>query len=83
VDTESRREYLESLFQPQGINAEPVGDPEHPVTRFSQIARNAVSNQGHGKNLIAQDYAAYDPVTRLTTITEDGLELLRRIGYDV
>ena len=81
VDTESRREYLENLFQPEGVNLESVGRPG--LTRFSQIVRNAVSNQGHGRNLIAQGYAAYDAMARLTMITEKGLELLGQIGYDV
>lgn len=83
ADTTTRREYLENLFQPSDVNAEPVGGPGSRMTRFSQIARNAVSNQAHGKNIIAQGYATYADTTRLTTITERGLELLRQIGYTV
>lgn len=84
MKTGDLRRELELIFNPQGADAVVVNGQ----TRFSQIARNMVSNRHRGRNVVNRKYADYVPNPAKANdgalaLRESGLDLLEAIGYRV
>lgn len=69
---------LEQVFNPKGRDAQIIEGRSD--TYFSQKVRNLISHRHSENSFIANGYAEYDDARRGLRITDDGRELLRRLG---
>lgn len=78
VSTSSLIAALELMFGPEGKDAEVIEG--RADTYFSQKVRNLVSHKGAKTSMESRGLATYDKSRAGWTITDEGRELLKKLG---